>query len=48
MEFDKYTNQVCSYIPSWLILDKDWIVTESSCGWEKDLQDMQNALQELF
>jgi hypothetical protein len=23
MEFDKYTNQVCSYIPSWLILDKD-------------------------
>ncbi len=48
LEFEKYTNQPCSYIPSWVIIDGSWIVVESSCGWEKDLEDMQNALEELF
>jgi len=48
MEFQKYTDKFCSYIPSWVILDEFWFVLESSCWSEKDLQDMQRVLKNLF
>lgn len=47
LEFTKITNKECNYIPSWVILDSKGIVQSSSCGGEKDLEEMLLVISKL-
>lgn len=47
LDFDTIAGRECNYVPSWIILDKNGDVALSSCGGEKDMEDMIKKIKEL-
>lgn len=47
LDFTKITGQECNYVPSWIILDKKTNVVLTSCGGEKDLDEMIKEIHNL-
>ncbi|MBW2998347.1 hypothetical protein KY321_02300 [Candidatus Woesearchaeota archaeon] len=47
LDFQEITGQECNYVPSWLILDENGNLVDSSCGSQKDLKIVKEILNEL-
>ncbi len=44
LDFKTLTGEDCDYVPSWVILDKDGAVTDSSCGSKKSIDVIKTGL----
>lgn len=48
LHFEQLAKRECEYIPSWVILDANQTHTLSSCGTEKDIEDILKEIQRLL
>lgn len=48
LNFNEITGTECNYVPSWVILNEKGDVTLSSCGGEKDMEDMIETIGALI
>ncbi len=46
--FEGLAQKKCGYVPSWVVLDKETNPVLSSCGTEKSIDDMKEALNGLL
>ena len=47
LDFDTISHRTCPYVPSWVVLDTDNRVIESSCGNDRSLEDLVNAVKKI-
>lgn len=48
LDFNQITGTKCQYIPSWVVLNEGGKVILSSCGNEKNLDDMIDTIKKLI
>lgn len=46
--YDDIAPEPCRYVPSWIVLDAELNPVLTSCGTEKSIDDMEQALLDLF
>jgi hypothetical protein len=48
LTYEGLTGQSCRYVPSWVLLDKEGIVVNNSCGTEKSPAELLESLETLL
>lgn len=48
LTFESLANKECWYVPSWVVVDGNWDPVMSSCGSDKSMSDMENAIKSII